>query len=1028
MKKRALSTLLVLCMALTLLPGTVWAAQETTTSGTCGDNVTWDYDVNTETLTISGTGAMYDYDCEWGENPPPYLIWNKPPYTESGNNDHFIRSVVVSEGITHIGKEAFGSFTSLGVLSELQNVQLPSTLETIGYCAFTSASSLTSISLPSGLRSIGAYAFSGAGLTSLHIPASTTEIGDGQSLRELNAVTVDSGNPKFIAVDSVLYQENSSSSWELLIYPCKKTDKTYIMPDQVDTIPEEAFARNTYLETVTLSSNLNVIPHGAFDSCRNLTSVTLPEGITEIASTAFWFCDNLSRLDIPSTVQDFSSGITPGDGWLEPGGNLSVYFYSYKAPIFDDGVAVTRYSSSHNSKVTIYYPQNAVGWDDVQRQEDVRRAVSAGILEFQPWAYEAPAPAPQVYTVSYDLNGGVGTVPDPSEYQEKSTVSISPAVPTREGYTFVGWSDGITTYQAGQNFVMPSRTVTLTAQWEQASSTVAPMPNDNAVFIKQQSGKTCTLATATMMVRRRAFLDGISDWNAITEAEMRKIAWNDARGFIETFNYRGITGGTEENRYFDSQKDGLAKKKKYLISLLQQHPEGIGVYSYMSKNKRHAVLLTDYDASTDTFYCADPSDSVGHGRIRLDQCYITKWGGKSQAGVLSVLHRIYYVAKDVNRKTLVSSQISSHCPVDMIFSIGGTILDSRTVVSGISGNNFASMTVSGTGVDRSIDVQIKGDHINNYDTDVKLVGTGTGEMTFTVEHLFSDGSIERNTFEQVPISQTFTAETSGCYPQSSVVLSVSDSSEETVWVANPNESAIGPYTSFDDVNIDNVATTPTFPCAPSIGKPSIGKPSTSAPSTTTDKSEQPAQPVVTVPSAAAPLPFTDVDSSAYYYDAVRWAVERGITSGTSPTTFSPDATCTRAQMVSFLWSAAGSPKVNGNNPFTDVLPGTYYYDAVLWAVEQGVTTGVSDTAFSPNDAVTRAQTVTFLYRAAGFPSAGGSNPFMDVPSDAFFTSAVQWAVNRNVTMGTSDYAFSPYAQCTRAQIVTFLYRDRASGF
>lgn len=178
-------------------------------------------------------------------------------------------------------------------------------------------------------------------------------------------------------------------------------------------------------------------------------------------------------------------------------------------------------------------------------------------------------------------------------------------------------------------------------------------------------------------------------------------------------------------------------------------------------------------------------------------------------------------------------------------------------------------------------------------------------------------------------------------------------------------------------------------------------------------------------NGTAENPFVDVKEGAYYYDAVLWAVEQKITSGTSATTFSPDASCTRAQMVTFLWRAAGSPKVeNGKNPFTDVKADAYYYDAVLWAVEKGVTSGTSATTFSPDATVTRGQTVTFLYRNAGSPEVSGTMPFADVEADAYYAKAVQWAVQQKITTGTSETTFSPMSDCTRGQIVTFLYRAK----
>ena len=141
------------------------------------------------------------------------------------------------------------------------------------------------------------------------------------------------------------------------------------------------------------------------------------------------------------------------------------------------------------------------------------------------------------------------------------------------------------------------------------------------------------------------------------------------------------------------------------------------------------------------------------------------------------------------------------------------------------------------------------------------------------------------------------------------------------------------------------------------------------------------------------LPFTDVDSGAYYYDAVRWAVEQGIASGVTGTAFAPGRGCTRAQLVTFLWRANGSPEPSEKeNPFTDVSPDSYYYKAVLWAVEQGITSGVTKTAFAPDRVCTRAQAAVLLWRAEGSPAASGTHDFRDVAEGAYYADAVAWAV------------------------------------
>ena len=178
-------------------------------------------------------------------------------------------------------------------------------------------------------------------------------------------------------------------------------------------------------------------------------------------------------------------------------------------------------------------------------------------------------------------------------------------------------------------------------------------------------------------------------------------------------------------------------------------------------------------------------------------------------------------------------------------------------------------------------------------------------------------------------------------------------------------------------------------------------------------------------AAAQKNPFVDVFESDYFYEPVLWAVEKGITTGTDATHFSPAATCTRGQVVTFLWRAAGSPAPSSSaNPFTDVSSSDYYYNAVLWAVGKNITNGTSATTFGPNDGCTRGQVVTFLHRFENSPTpASTTNPFVDVSSSEYYYTPVLWAVGKGITNGIDATHFSPNDTCTRGQIVTFLYRD-----
>lgn len=175
-------------------------------------------------------------------------------------------------------------------------------------------------------------------------------------------------------------------------------------------------------------------------------------------------------------------------------------------------------------------------------------------------------------------------------------------------------------------------------------------------------------------------------------------------------------------------------------------------------------------------------------------------------------------------------------------------------------------------------------------------------------------------------------------------------------------------------------------------------------------------------SAASPTGFSDVATDAYYADAVKWAVEKGITSGTTTTTFSPDDTCTKAQILTFLWRANGSPEPGIPNCFEDVNESAYYYKAAVWACENGL---IMDRWFGGDAPCTRIETVTYLWTLAGQPAAANAVAFTDLPDDADSVQAVAWAVEKGITSGTSATTFAPDTTCTRGQIVTFLYRDMA---
>ena len=180
------------------------------------------------------------------------------------------------------------------------------------------------------------------------------------------------------------------------------------------------------------------------------------------------------------------------------------------------------------------------------------------------------------------------------------------------------------------------------------------------------------------------------------------------------------------------------------------------------------------------------------------------------------------------------------------------------------------------------------------------------------------------------------------------------------------------------------------------------------------------------PDVPASVPFVDIVNGSFYYDAVVWGYNNGIVNGVDTTHFAPDASCTRAQVVTFLWRAAGSPEPKSmSTPFTDVKSGSFYEKAAAWAYENGIVKGTTDTTFAPNATVTRAQFVTFLWRYEDCPSSSIANPFSDVSESSVYAPAILWAAENGVTVGTGNGTFVPNGACTRAHVVTFLYRDLA---
>ena len=368
MKKRIISILLAVCLVFGLLPVGVLAASAA--SGSCGKNATWSYNAATKTLSISGSGDMtdYHYDPVMGE-------YNRPPWDTYREE---IEHVIINEGITSIGQQAFGSTWVNGNYPNLCSVSIAPTVTKIGAEAFAWAQNLESIELPN-VTSIGYAAFNGTGIRSIYIPP-TMEEGEGDvdsglgwfiNCTNLQTITVDPGNQTYRSEDGVLFSGDI-----LLRYPAGKTGSSYTIPNGTARIALSAFEGNENITSVSVPASVSRIDAFAFNGCTKLQNITIAEGVTLVCSNAF--CGTaLTSIVLPASVRAFTSD------WTRESSldmlNRTFYFTGTRAPEFDTYCC----NVGNGYKTTIYYPENATGWDAVQQQDNVKYQVEAGVLEFK---------------------------------------------------------------------------------------------------------------------------------------------------------------------------------------------------------------------------------------------------------------------------------------------------------------------------------------------------------------------------------------------------------------------------------------------------------------------------------------------------------------------------------------------------------------------------------------------------------------------------------------------------------------------
>ena len=969
MKKRFLALILttaLICGA--ILPSLTLTvrATEIVDSGDCGTNVTWALD-STGTLTIGGSGEMHNY--ERYENP-----W----YSHRSQ----IKKIFIENGVANIGDSVFSgcnvltsitipqSVTSIGDSAfdgciALTDIAIPSSVTSVGHYSFYGCAGLTTITIPNSMTSIGHCAFYGCtGLTIVTIPESVTSIGVAafSGCTSLTDIKVDPGNSSYCAPNGVLFDKDFAA---LLCYPAGKTGSTYAIPSGVKGIGGSAFIDCIDLTGVTIPDSVTYIAESAFGDCAGLTNVMIPDSVTYIGEYAFSGCTSLTSVTMPNRItsikQDTFSNCTSLINITIPS---SVTYIGSSA--FSGCDKLTEITIPDNVR---YIGDSAFrycyGLTNITIPESV---TSIGNSAFSSCSGLTSITIPgSVTSIGDAVFEGCANLTD---------ITVAPGNPSycsRNGVLFDKNCTKLLCYPAGKTdstYAIPSGVMDIcdSAFYNCSCLTNITIP-DSVTSIGVDAFSGCHGLTDITIP---ASVTSIGDFAFSYCYGLTSITIPESVTNIGYAAFCGCTGLTNitipesVTSIGDAAFSGCAGLTNVIIP--------------------NSVTCIEWG----TFHSCTSLTSI----IIPDS--VTRIGGAFLN--CTALQSIYFKGNAPQCEADVFSWIDE----DSAASINNPNLtiyyiDGKEGWTTPTWNGYPTATWDGVNLPES--------HEHDYKAVVTApTCTEQGYTTHTCEcgasyvDTYTDalghdwGAPDykwSNDHSAITAERVCKRDTHHAEIENGLVTSVV-TKEAT-------------YDSEGEITYTATFTNPAFSTQVKIvATPKLGSP-------------------------ADENPFADIRESAYYYDSVLWAVANNVTNGTSDSEFSPEEGCTRAQVVTFLWRAAGQPApASSANPFTDVKPGAYYYNAVLWAVEKGITNGTSDTTFGPDETCTRAQIVTFLWRYEGQPApTSTNNPFADVRTSAYFGSAVLWAVESDITNGTSATTFDPEDTCTRAQVVTFLYRDIA---
>ena len=878
-----------------------------------------------------------------------------------------LKKVTLGDSITEIPNMAFLNCTGL------QTVSIPSGLTKIGTQAFFGCSSLQNVTLPASLKEIGYQAFRDCdALTSITFPDNLEKVGDQAFL-----ITTDKGHTGSLTtvtfgakIPSFLTSNGATSINPQLFTGQDKLTTVDMSKCENTTISAGLFNGLTYLETIIFPTGLTKIGDNAFTNCKGLKSLEFPDSLTEIGESAFSGCTGLTYISYGSGINDIGinafggcTGVNVID--LHRATKIGELYYN-GANNGDRALTHACIAAAHNVK---YY----------LRTESQASSVK-GNLE---WGKNGNT------SNAYYILTAVDAVPD---YTGKTDT------PTRAGYTFDHWEK----VTVNEGSTITENVYTDANSWYFASPTVTVSPASANTYV---GGSKVTL-TATVSEPVDGFTysyqwysntsNSTEGGTAISEATSETYSPDIATGTTYYYCVVTVENGSDNTSATTAVVPVTVANRAGSVTISNNKTAatyGDEPFTFTYEASK-AATVTSSDTSVATVQDNNGTVTVtivGAGTTDISVGFAggTDYSAASDAFMLTV------------NKATPTVDITAE-PASLVG--GGTV---KLTVSGVpeGGTVTVTQTDDRGSAAKTLDLTANGE------ISVCLSNT-TAKYTFTVVYAGDDNYNGNNASCEVSVTRRHTSSvTPGntvsvpSTPNGTVTVNPSTASKgETVTITTkPSEGYELGSIEVLDKNGDSLKLKDLGNGKYSFVMPD-GKVSVEAEFVKT-----------------AATSFADVPANAYFADAVKWAVDKGITNGLSDTMFGPYESCTRAQIVTFLWRAAGSPEPKTASSFTDVPANAYYAKAVAWAVENGITNGMTATMFAPDATCTRGQSVTFLYRALKGTASGSTN-FTDVQSDAFYADAINWAVANNVTNGTSNTTFSPNADCTRAEIVTFLYR------